>query len=103
MTRTVWKYPIPVEDTFTLDLPTGAEVLTVANQGHPLTGADLHIWALVDPAASPEPRAFRLAGTGHPIDTDAPLRYVGTVIMLSGSFVVHLFEVLAGETQTLEG
>ena len=93
MTRTVFKYPIPIpiEDTFTLDLPVGAEVLTCADQVRHATNVNLMLWALVDPDAPTEPRTFRLAGTGHRIDGEA--RYIATALLMGGALVLHLFEV----------
>lgn len=89
MNRTVWKYPVPVDDVFDLDLPQGSEVLHVAEQG-----AQLCLWALVAPARPAEHRRFRLSGTGHPI-VEPVRRHVGSVLLRGGSLVFHLFELEA--------
>lgn len=87
---TVFKYPVPPGDNFTLALPEGARLLTVAPQsGEP------QLWALVNTDNPPEDRQFRLAGTGHPIDeAEDTLHYVGTFHMMRGALVFHLFEVI---------
>jgi len=86
--RTVYKYPVKVDDHFELELPRGAEILTVETQGEAV-----QLWALVDPAESTEPRQFRLAGTGHPIE-DPNLKYVSSFQLYGGSLVFHVFEVI---------
>ena len=86
----VWKFPIPFADTFSIDMPAGAKLLHVAEQHR-----DVCLWALVNPTATKEPRYFRIAGTGHPIDTsDQQLQHVGTWLMESGRVVFHLFEIV---------
>ena len=100
---TVYKYEIPAEDEFTIDLPAGAQPLSFQEQH----GAGC-MWALVDPEARTTKRRFRLAGTGHPIEYAEPagvpyrsppnigaLRFVGTAQFRGGALVFHLFEVLA--------
>jgi hypothetical protein len=86
--RTVYKYPIEIKGVQELDMPVGASVLTVQIQrGRPC------IWAIVDPEqAEINPRSFRLAGTGHPIDGDDVLCYIGTFQLSEGDLVFHLFE-----------
>lgn len=85
--RTIYKYPIPIIDDFTLDLPGGARILDVQIQdGKPC------IWAIVDTELPPIRRWFRLAGTGHPLDK-VHLIHVGTFQLKGGALVFHLFEV----------
>lgn len=88
---TVYKYEIPAEDEFTIDLPAGAQPLSFQEQH----GAGC-MWALVDPEARTTKRHFRLVGTGHRIHHDAgAMRFVGTAQFRGGALVFHLFEVLA--------
>lgn len=83
----VWKYDVPMSDTFTLVLPAGALLLHVGIQyGRP------QLWALVNPLQSDERRHFRLAGTGHRIAPTAQLAYVGSFLMSDDTLVFHLFE-----------
>ena len=86
----IFKYPIPMDDYCSLDLPKGAKILTVQEQhGEP------QIWALVDPEKQTEIRNFRLAGTGHPIkEKEEDLSHIETFQMMNGTLVFHLFEIL---------
>lgn len=88
-TKRIFKYTIPVEGIFPLELPQGAKILTVQEQrGKP------QIWVLVDPDSSAEIREFRMVGTGHPIDEDKEtLEYIGTFKLFGGNFIGHLFEI----------
>jgi hypothetical protein len=90
----IYKYTIPVEDEFVLQLPAEAQVLDVQTQhGWP------QLWALIDPKASTESRRFILRGTGHDIRhyTTETLKYCGTFQLqsgqLNGQLVFHVFEV----------
>ena len=66
--KTIYKYPVVVDDEFTIYLPEGAQVLSVdVQQDEP------QMWVLVDPAAPKTKRTFRVIGTGHPIDDVAQL------------------------------
>ena len=88
--KTVWKFPIPLEDFVTVEMPMRSKVLSVAEQN-----GQLCLWALVDPMQKKHPRSFRIAGTGHPIDTeDCGVSLVGTVITAGGALVWHVFEVV---------
>ena len=85
---TVWKFPTPIDDVFSIDLPKGAQILTVQVQrGEPC------IWALVDPDAPKEKRHFVLLGTGH-VHSKRLLEgcsYVGSYQVQGGQLVFHLW------------
>jgi hypothetical protein len=84
---TVYKYPVVLNDEFTLGLPGKARVLTVQVQrGKP------YLWALVDTEEPSRLRHFRLAGTGHPINEPIS-EYLGTFQVEGGLLVFHLFEM----------
>ncbi len=85
---TVYKYLVPLEDEPVLELPKGAQVLSFQVQHERMV-----LYALVNPDARHEKRRFRLAGTGHPIDAELPLRFIGTVQLHGGALVFHLFEI----------
>lgn len=55
MKKTIWKFTLEVKDIQTLDMPKGAEILTVQFQ-------ETHgqLWALVDPNAEMEERDFAI-------------------------------------------
>jgi hypothetical protein len=95
--RSVYKYPIPITDNVTIDLPVGAEILSVGVQ----KGVNVHgypeavcLWALVTPASPVERRRFRVVGTGHPISSNENLKFIGTVMLEGGALVFHVFEWL---------
>jgi hypothetical protein len=87
----IYKYTIPVEDYFSLDLPAGAKILTVQAQRD-----EPQIWALVDSGQQSNVRHnFRVAGTGHNITEDGDgLNYIGTFQLFRGDFIGHLFEII---------
>lgn len=80
---TIYKYPAPIDDEFTVMMPEGAEVLTVQMQGK-----SPQIWARVDIDKPLRFRAFHWRGTGH--DAAGLGRYVGTI--QDHWLVFHLFE-----------
>lgn len=83
--RTIYKYPCPIDDDFTLTLPQGSSILQVGGQ----RGA-VSIWAVVDTNAPATPVQFHIAGTGHPLpDNIADYDHVGTCI--ADPFVWHVF------------
>jgi hypothetical protein len=108
--RTIWKFEVMVNDTVTLDLPVGAKILAIAEQGpggarnrvgRPSIGDRFYLWAEVeidiDPEAEPnvETRTFRIYGTGHVMDgVSEESTYVGTVVCAGGDLVWHMYEVL---------
>lgn len=87
--QSVYKYTIPMEDYFSLDLPKEAKILTVQEQhGKP------QLWALVKQDEPNKKRSFRLVGTGHPIEeSPETLNYIGTFQLAGGGFIGHVFEI----------
>lgn len=88
MSKTIWKFPLPLMDFPAVTMPANAEILAAQMQGSAPC-----LWALVDPDAPMETRLFAIVGTGHPA-TDRVLfeNYIATV--QDGPFVWHIFEVL---------
>ena len=85
MTKTIYKYEIPVTDTAVVTMPRWAEILKIGEQNN-----DLFLWAIVDPGNDPINRVFYVRGTGHPM-TGYEGSYLGTVQMRSG-LVWHVFD-----------
>ncbi len=87
---TIFKYPVPIEDHFNLELPKGAKILTVKIQRE-----NPQLWAMVDSEAKKEKRYFRLAGTGHPLGEDylKIIKYIATFQIENLGLVFHLFEI----------
>ena len=86
----VYKYKVPVNDYFTLDLPKTARILKAEVQH-----GDVCMWALVEPGESTRERIFRFTGTGHPVnEAPAHLQHISTFQMRGGELVFHIFEVV---------
>ena len=86
----IYKYPLIQTDGFEIEMPKGARILTVQVQdGEP------YIWAIVNPDNDTEVRGFRLAGTGHQLNTMGftDMVYIGTFQLYDGGLVFHLFEI----------
>lgn len=84
--NSIWKYPLRVVDEQTLDVPEGAEVLTVQVQnGTPC------LWARVDPTAPKTPRKIITHGTGHLVP-ETTGRYIATYQIEGGALVFHVFD-----------
>ena len=110
--RTIYKYEIPLQDYFTLELPKNAEILTVQAQ---LTEVkELYekaerpfIWAIVEVDSNEtmilQKRFFRLSGTGHNLDKDfyRIKKYIGTFRIVQHGLVFHLFEIYKEKEITL--
>ncbi len=91
---TIWKYEIPIEEHFSIEMQKRAIILSVQCQKGVPT-----IWCLVATDTELETREFRLYGTGHDLknkNIDALKGiywvFVGTFQMLDGDLVYHLFK-----------
>jgi hypothetical protein len=84
--RSILRCSIPIDDQWHTLTLTGL-IVHVATRGEDY----VEIWFIEDPDGTPEVRAFRVVGTGHPLEP-ALTRHVGTAITPSGRFVWHLME-----------
>ena len=93
MNQTIWKFETPFEEKFEIEMPKGAEILSI--QRDEKTSIPC-IWALVYPENEKEKRMFELFGTGHSIHNDMCVsrKYVGSYQYQKGEFVGHVFERL---------
>jgi len=94
----IYKYKIPVQDEFEIDLPVNSSVLCVQTQySEPVNGfypTDIpYIWVLIDEEVYSQlkPRKFFIVGTGSEFK-DQYAKYIGTFQQLNGRLVWHLFE-----------
>ena len=89
MKKSIWKFVLDTTDKQELEMPKGAELLSVQEQhGQPC------LWALVDPNEVNESRIFEIFGTGHPVpyDMEVKRKFIGTYQLAEGDFIGHLFE-----------
>lgn len=86
--KTIWKYELETLDIFGLEMPRGAEVLTVQMQHEKPC-----LWALVDASEDKENRIFTIHGTGHHVSSAENKFYVGTYQLMGEDLVFHLFEL----------
>lgn len=90
-TKRVYRYEMRVDDSTTVDLPVGAEILKfAARDQHPDV---IEFWALVNPEARVAAHLFRVAGTGHDIKEADTWVYVDSVITARGALVWHVFRM----------
>lgn len=86
--KKIYKYPLEITDTQFVELPLGAEILTVQMQGNQLC-----LWAMVNtlPEAIKKNRRIEIIGTGNPIPI-GDLKYISTFQMMDGRLIYHVFE-----------
>lgn len=87
----IWKYEIEINDDYVIDIPANGEILHLGTQGE-----QIYIWVKVNPYNKGVKRHFKSVGTGHPVESDeeSNLSYIGTVQLMNGSFVLHIFEII---------
>lgn len=89
--KTIYKYPLIVDDLQILTLPKGAKVLTVQTQG-PMP----MLWAMVDPEEVGEEVIIETLGTGQLIKTlpeGTQREYISTYQLSKGALVFHVFKI----------
>jgi hypothetical protein len=88
--KTIYKYPISIStDTefIILDVPDGAQFLHVAPQQNKIC-----LWALVDTEAIMTKRQIRVIGTGRSAEDVNLGQYIGSVLVLKGTYTLHIFD-----------
>lgn len=84
---TIWKFVLEISDIQEIQMPGGADILSVAEQD-----GRLCLWALVDPGAIRECRKVWIIVTGNPFPEAVELHFIGTVPMHGGALIWHVFE-----------
>lgn len=86
--KTVYKYTLDKKKRGAQDIEihAGAEVTTAAIQGQ-----ELVIWATVETQNSTRRYRFIIAETGDELEFDRPMRSLGSVILMNGLAVLHIF------------
>jgi len=85
--KTIWKYPLEITDSQTVEAPEGAEFISVIEQNGMPT-----LYAIVNPhAVRKASYGVQIRGTGHPIESTLlpSYRFLGTV--QTDKFVWHIF------------
>ena len=86
----IWKIKLECTDRQIINLPAGAKVLCVQEQG------DIpHLWFITPQTKDPaiEERTFTIYGTGHE-HPEIEGRYIGTFQLRGGMLVFHVFEAV---------
>lgn len=87
--KTIWKYQLGISGSKILELPLGAEILTVQTQREKPT-----LWVLVDPDEyNKENRFIESVMTGARL-LNLNRKYIGTFQLDNGDFIGHVFEIL---------
>ena len=86
--KTIYKYPIEIEDRQFVELPKDSVVLSVG-----VIAARVYIWVIVDPDLKTMLVQFELRGTGHPLKLKENALFIGTFQLMGGALVYHLFKV----------
>lgn len=87
--QSIWKFPFKTDDSIQIDMPKGAEVLTVQTQNEQPC-----FWALVSTKAPLETRNFAIFLTGFNVPTHLKMKYIGTYQLNGGMLIFHVFELL---------
>ncbi|MBB4856975.1 hypothetical protein HNO88_000272 [Novosphingobium chloroacetimidivorans] len=88
--KVIFKYQMPVLESFTMELPTGADIIRVQDQG-----GMFWLWAVVDTDAPLESRQFMAFKTGAAMPRDTNLAYVGfCAVFVQMELGLYIFEVL---------
>lgn len=86
MKTVIWKWTLRVTDEQIVEIPEGAQILSVQMQG------DMpQLWALCKEDKPKVPRRILIYGTGNPI-VEYPGKYISTFQMHGGALVFHTFE-----------
>jgi len=89
--KRIWKFPFAIESPIEIEMPKGAEILSVQSQfNEPM------MWALVDPLKEKETRRFQIFGSGHDVPDVGEFserNYIATFQVDDGNYVFHLFEL----------
>lgn len=91
--KTIYRYTInkSIND---IDIPNGAEVISVGISIDDNAKEVISLWAMVDTSASTTKRRFLVFGTGANMDdtTNFNINFLGTV-RKSNMYAFHIFEV----------
>lgn len=83
--KTIYKYPVVIDDYQEINLPNGAEILTIQQQG-----GKFYLWAKIDTNKVINKVPIYVFGTGNPINImEGDIIYISTI--QNGLLVWHFF------------
>lgn len=82
--KAIYKYPIKIVDKQVIEMPIGANILSIQMQNGIAT-----IWAIVSTKECFTPVKIRIFATGEEIPSGSVLRYIGTI--QDEIYVWHVF------------
>lgn len=86
--RVIYKYQMPVLERFSMNLPRGAEIIRMADQG-----GMFWLWAVVDTRAPDETRHFVAVKTGGNVPEISGLIYRGfCAVFVQQELGLYIFE-----------
>lgn len=86
----IWKFPLAMVHRQSVEMPKGAQVLSVHGQRpNPDLDGTICLWAVCRLDAPKVARHFAIVGTGNPMPSGLG-KFIGTVLM--PPFVRHVFE-----------
>lgn len=89
--KTIYKYEISKYGCRDIRMPKGAKILSTHLQHN-----EPVIWALVDTSEPTVSRSINVHTTGSDVGEDDTSRFIGTLLLDDGKYVVHIFDL--GET-----
>lgn len=88
MKKSIWKFPIKIDDEQLILMPEKCELLSAQVQH-----GQICLWAIVNPSAPTAHRVIRMAGTGHDLSNRPNLgEFISTVQVNGGQFIFHVFD-----------
>ncbi len=88
--RVIFKYQMPVLESFSMQLPRGAEIIRMDDQG-----GMFWLWAVVNTNEPDEERQFLAFKTGAKMPDDIRLQYIGfCAVFVQMELGLYIFEVL---------
>ena len=84
---TIHKFPLQIRPIQIIEVPQGAEFLSVHNQDELIA-----VWFRCDPSKPTEYRTMLIIMTGSAAPPPEQSRFIGTVLLDHGTFVAHIFE-----------
>ena len=87
--KAIYKYPLPVQEKYSIELPKGAKILRVED-----VAGLFFLWAIVDTEAELESRNLEFYKTGQPIEADLEyLVFLGTCkLFIMQELCLYVFE-----------